>query len=307
VNWKVKGIIQKGLSLTPGGVALNSRLQHVFGRMRDFDGHLADKIFDWSLSMEYLAEVHFPMAGARLMEIGTGWHPALPLCFYLAGAESIATFDITRLMDEGVTFRLLDSLEKHVPKIAEMAQQSPASVQARLAKLRGAKNLAELLSRSGIEYFAPADGRATGLPPASVDLVYSNSVLEHVPGEVISGLMAESLRVLRPGGLAMHNVGCNDHYAFFDKSISFVNFLQFDDREWRRWNNPIQYQNRLRAPEFVALAEGAGLEVISEKKNVRPGTLEALATMRVAPEFKRFSKDEIAITTLDFISRKPDL
>lgn len=307
MNWRVKGLIQKGLSMTPGGMALNSRLQKVFGGMRDFDGHLANKISDWSLSMEYLRDVNFKVAGGKLLEIGTGWHPALPLCFALAGAESIATFDITRHMDEALTFRLLDSLEKHVPRIAGHTGESEITVRARLVELRGSKNLGDLLSRSRIQYFAPADGRATGLESNSIDLVYSNSVLEHVPREVIRGLMEESFRVLKPGGLAMHNVGCNDHYAFFDKSISFVNFLQYGEREWRLWNNPIQYQNRLRAPELVSLATGAGFEVIKIATNIRPGTLEALAKLRIDPQFDCFSREDVAATTLDFISRKPEL
>jgi SAM-dependent methyltransferase len=305
VDWRVKGLIQKGLSLVPGGVRLNSRLQHVVGGMRDFDVHLAGKIGDWTTSMGYLSDVDFHVSEARLMEIGTGWHPTLPLCFVLAGARSVATFDIVRLLDETVTFRLLDSLEEHVPKIADLAGENSATVHARLLEYRRSKNLGELLSKSCIEYFAPADGRATGLEPNSIDLVYSNSVLEHVPREVIRSLMEESFRVLKPGGLAMHNVGCNDHYAFFDKSISFVNFLQYGEREWRLWNNPIQYQNRLRAPEFVELAIQAGFDVIHKRTHVRPGTLEALASLRIAPQFDRFSIDEIAATTVDFIGRKP--
>ena len=291
--------------MVPGGRRLNTQLQHLLGGMRDFDGSVACKVGDWSISMGYLSEVNFRLRGTRLMEVGTGWYPTLPLCFFLAGAGSIATFDIVRLLGESVTFRLLESLERYVPRIADLAGESSDAVHARLLDLQRSKNLGELLSTSRIEYFAPADGRATGLEPDSIDLVYSNSVLEHVPREVIRGLMQESFRVLKPGGLAMHNVGCNDHYAFFDKSISFANFLQYGEREWRLWNNPIQYQNRLRAPEFVELAIAAGFEVINKRTHVRPGTLEALASMRIAPQFDCFSRDELAATTVDFIGRKP--
>ena len=305
MDWRVKGLLQKAFSMAPGGVKLNTRLQHVFGNLRDFDGHIAVKISDWATTMSYLSDVGFRVSGARLMEIGTGWHPVLPLCFFLAGARSIATFDIVRLLGETETFRLLGSLEIHIPRIAELAGENAATVHARLMELRRSRNLDELLGNSRIDYFAPADGRATGLTPASIDLVYSNSVLEHVPREVICGLMEESFRVLKPGGLVLHNVGCNDHYAFFDKSISFVNFLQYKESEWRLWNNPIQYQNRLRAPEFVDLATQAGFEVISKKTHVRPGTLEALAHLRIAPQFNSFSRDEVAATTVDFIGRKP--
>lgn len=305
MDWRAKGIIQKTLSIAPGGVKLNTLLQHTFGEMRKFDSHLARKINDWSQSMGYLSGVDFPVAGARLMEIGSGWHPALPICFVLAGVDSVKTFDLVRLLSEGETFRLLDSLEKYVPNIAGMAGTDPTTVHTRLREFRRSKNLSELLGKSRIEYFAPVDARATGLEADSIDLVYSNSVLEHVQREVMAGLMEESFRVLTPGGLALHNVACNDHYANFDKSISHVNFLRYGEREWKLWNNPIQYQNRMRAPEFVDLAMQAGFEIISRKTNIRPGTTEALAGMRIAPEFVRFSADEIAATTVDFIGRKP--
>ena len=44
----------------------------------------------------------------------------------------------------------------------------------------------EVLKAAGIEYHAPADATVTGLPDASVALVFSNSVLEHVTGQVLA-------------------------------------------------------------------------------------------------------------------------
>jgi hypothetical protein len=43
----------------------------------------------------------------------------------------------------------------------------------------------------------------------------------------IPPIMREAHRVLKDGGLCVHAVACNDHYAFFHESISFVNFVQF--------------------------------------------------------------------------------
>src|SRR5262249_48396856 len=54
VNWKLKGLVQKGLSVTPGGLALNDRLQRVCGGLRNFEQDVADKIEDWKLTIRYL-------------------------------------------------------------------------------------------------------------------------------------------------------------------------------------------------------------------------------------------------------------
>jgi Methyltransferase domain. len=305
MNWKIKGLIQKVLSAMPGGVELNTWLQQSVGGLREFDDNIDAKLDCFRQSLVYLRDVGFDWRGAILMEIGSGWYPTFPVCFHLAGAGSIKTFDVTRLMNEGMTLRMLGVLESRLERLSEWASQPFEEVRARYQRVRGAGDLAALLRQAGIEYFAPTDARNTGLADNSIDLVYSNSVMEHVPEEVIRGLMTESLRVLKPGALALHNVGCNDHYAFSDKNISFVNYLRYDDEQWKLWTNRLQYQNRLRAPEFSQLATSAGLEVIYTHTATRKGSLDDVQRMTVAPRFRRFTPEQLAMTTIDFISRKP--
>jgi hypothetical protein len=305
MHWRIKGLAQKGLSIIPGGGYLNDGLQKKYGGLRHFEQNIADKVEDWQLSMRYLQQVEFEMDGASLIEIGTGWFPTLPICFSLVGAKRVLTYDISRHMDARLTFRMIAALAPHLDSIAEAGGRRPEDLRARYHELLQAKDLSALLERARVEYCAPADTRATGSPPNNTDLVYSNSVLEHVPKQVIRSLMDEIMRMLRPGGLTLHNVGCNDHYAFVDRRISFVNYLRYSEAGWRRWNNRLQYQNRLRAPEFLEMASEAGLEVIYKQVAVRPGTREALTTFEVAPEFQRFSPEHMAITTVDFIAKKP--
>jgi SAM-dependent methyltransferase len=238
------------------------------------------------------------------VEVGTGWYPVLPICFSFAGARGIKTYDINRHINAKWTARALTCLEPHLDSISQFCASGAAEVRKKHAQLLQASGIDEILRLAQIEYFSPGDARQTGLPANSVDLVYSNSVFEHVPKQAIFEILHESQRILKPGGLALHNIGCNDHYAFFDRSISFVNFLRFSEAEWRLWNNPIQYQNRLRAPQFLDLAAQAGLKVIYKRTHVRPGCREALAEIPLASEFRQFSPEDLATTTLDFISQK---
>jgi hypothetical protein len=69
--------------------------------------------------------------------------------------------------------------------------------------------------------------------------------------------------------------------------------------------NSLQYQNWLRAPVFLEMATKAGPNVIYKQIAVRPGTLDALAKLKVAPEIQRFSREELAATSVDFIARMP--
>jgi SAM-dependent methyltransferase len=303
VHWKIKGYTQKILGSIPGGEHLNDRLQLV-GGLRNFEGNIAAKVSDWTQTCRYLSDVHFPIPGATIVEVGTGWYPVLPICFSLAGARCIKTFDIHRHINAKLTARALACIEPHLDEIAAFCASGPAEVRKMHRRLAEASGMDDLLRLANIEYSAPGDARRTGLPANSVDLVYSNSVFEHVPRQAILEILQESQRILKPGGLTLHNIGCNDHYAFFDRSISFVNFLRFTEPEWRLWNNPLQYQNRLRPPQFLDMAAEAGLKVIYKRTHVRPGSREALAKFAVAPEFRQFSPEDLATTTLDFISQK---
>jgi SAM-dependent methyltransferase len=54
--------------------------------------------------------------------------------------------------------------------------------------------------------FSIYDGRRLALGDGAADLVFSQQVLEHVTDDVIDAYYAEEARVLRPGGLAYHQL-----------------------------------------------------------------------------------------------------
>jgi SAM-dependent methyltransferase len=220
----------------------------------------------------------------------------------LAGARTVHTVDINRHLNAEMTFRMVRGLERHLDRIAE---RSSDRVYERFTRLATARGIDDLLGRADIVYSAPLDAtRLSGIPDHSLDIVFSNSVMEHIPAPVIGSLMRESHRVLKDDGLAVHAVGCNDHYAFFDRRISFVNFLRYSEREWAVWNNTLASQNRLRAPDFIQLARGAGFAIVHERRAVRPGTREALQQMTIAPEFHRYDSEDLVATSVDFVARK---
>jgi SAM-dependent methyltransferase len=69
------------------------------------------------------------------------------------------------------------------------------------------------------------------VPDSSVDLVLSNSVLEHVADP--PALFRELKRVLAPGGAMLHLVDYRDHFFKYP-----YHFLQFSKQTWNRWLNP---------------------------------------------------------------------
>ncbi len=305
-DWRVKALIQGILSVTPGGGRLNDWLQTSAGGLRNFEDNISGKIEDWLQLVSYLQTVsRGEMDGLAILEVGSGWYPTLPFCFALVGAGRIYTVDLHRHMNEAMTFRMLRAMEPHLDRIANACAISPDSTRQRWEELRQADALAPLLAKARVEYRAPGDARKLAwLSDGCIDMAYSNSVLEHVTPAVLPGIMREAWRVLSDDGVMVHAVACNDHYAHFDPAISFVNYLQFSERRWRWYNNDLHYQNRLRAPDFLHAARENGFEILHEARAVRPRTREALAHMRLAPEFRSYGLEDLAATTIDFVAAK---
>jgi SAM-dependent methyltransferase len=306
VDWRIKGVIQKVLSLLPAGRRLNSVLQERLGGLRRFDASVDSKVRDdWMVLAGHMRELGCPIEGATFLEVGTGRFPALPVGFALAGARRCFTYDVDRLLDWRLTRRMCERFGVHLGQVAATLGASDAPVRDRWRALAGAGTLEAFLRAAAIEYRAPADAAATGLPPASVDVVFSNSVLEHVERAALGPLMRESRRVLRPGGLAIHSVNCGDHYAYFDARLTPVHYLRYGERTWRVWNNGLQFQNRLRANDFLEVAEREGLEIVLNRQTPRPELLARFDELSIAPEFRRYPREQLCTTSVDFVARAP--
>jgi SAM-dependent methyltransferase len=308
MNWRMKGAIQKVLGYVPAGDELHYQLQRRFGGLRDLSHELDAKLEDWRLMAGHLANAGMPITGTRFVEMGTGWYPTFPFSLFLGGAACVDTIDLNRYLRPGLTIDMATFLGGKLELIAEMSKRP-------LADVRTAHDRLIMALRSGatpedatggvVRYRAPGDAAATGLPRESVDVVFSNSVLEHVPGDVIARCFEEASRILRPGGVVFHSVNCGDHYAYVDKGINQLNYLRYSDSEWERWNNRFLYQNRLRAIDFVDMAKDAGYQIELDTSRPHPTRLEQLAKIRVHPRFARYSEAQLAITSVDFIGRRP--
>ena len=103
-----------------------------------------------------------------------------------------------------------------------------------------------------------------------------------------------------------HSVNCGDHYAYIDRNVDQLHYLQFSEAEWQLWNNEFLYQNRLRANDFVDMARAAGFTIEIDTSRPHPERLQQLdAISGRIPQFARYSREQLAITSIDFIGRNP--
>jgi SAM-dependent methyltransferase len=187
----------------------------------------------------------------------------------------------------------------------KLATLLPAMQPGRLYVLRsmldaGDAPPAKILRRMNIDYM-PGDARHTGLPDGCADLVFSNLVLGYVRRELLPDIMTEFRRAISPGGVMSHLIDMSDLYAAVDKRITPYNFLRYSTPTWRLLNNDVQHLNRLRITDYRELHESAGFRIVHEE--CAPGSIEKLNRVPLAREFRRYSREDLAVLTAWIVSR----
>jgi hypothetical protein len=139
-----------------------------------------------------------------------------------------------------------------------------------------------------------------------VDFVSSTDTCEHIPASDLAAIFAECRRLLGPGGAFSCRIDLQDHYSYFDHSLSRYNFLRFSDRTWRLVDSPIHYQNRLRSPDYLRLVREAGFELVAQRPSgpSEEGSAE-LQALPLAERFRGYSLEELGVTVLSFVALAP--
>ena len=311
-RWLMKAFLQGTISLLPRRTKWNGLLQKYITRSHDPARRFDIKLTQASRHLEtYIRTVPSSRVDdLRVLELGTGRTPIVPVAFYLAGVSEIYALDINGLCtrdDVYGVFRLFLDLEKD----NLLEQQLPYLKRQRLANLdrwlegedSSHSSAAEMLAKCNIQYLIQ-DARNTNLPDSSIDLFTSNNVLEHIPPKDIDEILFEFGRLSAPGAFMSHFIDMADHYAHFDKSISVYNYLRYPSWAWWLLNNRLQYQNRLRMSDYRVLLSRPGWEIISEEQI--QGNLEELRSVQIASEFSRYDENDLlTYTAWIACTRKP--
>jgi SAM-dependent methyltransferase len=244
--------------------------------------------------IEMLRAADFNIDGSVVVEIGTGWVPVLPILFYLCGANEITTVDKHKLLEEKTVRQCLSFFKNNITIISKRLLIDESVIRHKLDNIEG-KGLVNLLSAFHCRYESPSDAQSMTKQDNSTDLVYSHAVLEHIPPEIITGILAESRRILKPGGITAHMIDNSDHWAHKDKKISYINFLKFEDWAWNIISiNGIDYQNRLRNHDYLNLLKDSGFKIIHDHPFLEPLAMPAFSTLKLAGKYAGFTKEQLA-------------
>ena len=306
MQWRRKAQIQRLFSRLPAGNALYYMLQRRFGSLRQ-NPDPTRLLRECSSLVAELRTADHEVAGARMMEIGTGRRIDMPLGLYLAGAASIVTVDLNRYLRPELVMASIRTMQTCSDEVIALFDPvSPrAEVQARFQRLIACQSLADVFAATNITYLAPADARHIRMPADSIDIQISYTVFEHIPRDVLVGILREASRLLGKRGVALHHVDLSDHYAHDDPSISYINFLQFSQTEWNRLaGNRFAYHNRLRAHEYRRIYSEAGHDVLAWTEFQDQRSLDLLEDgFPLDPGYRGMTPQEISTCVVRILSR----
>jgi SAM-dependent methyltransferase len=122
----------------------------------------------------------------------------------------------------------------------------------------------DVLRACNARYLLGGTGALAAIPPGSVDLVFSEVVLEHVRRDDFAGLLAALRRVTAADGVGLHGVDFHDHLG------GGLRHLQFAPAFWEgpAVGRAALYCNRLGLSEMLAAFAAAGFAATAPRRVV---------------------------------------
>jgi SAM-dependent methyltransferase len=304
-NWVVKAIAQGVISLLPKSEVWHYQIQKHLTASAGLD----EKNFEHKLQLASRQLAYYRQfagkADFNVLELGTGYLPVVPIALHLCGAGKVRTVDKVRLLNLATTRETLSFFTAYA-KNGRLSHLLPGASPARVEAMAGigidgSACVEQLLQATGVEYLV-ADARKLAIDGSSVDFIFSNAVLRDIPEAVLEEIFQEFYRVLAPQGVMAHNVVLEDHYSDYDRSISVYNFLKYPKWSWRLFNNSLHYQNRLRITDYRRLHDRTGFRILAQDDTIGPK--EVLQSIRLAPEFRSYTPEDLAVVRSWMISTR---
>ncbi len=304
-NWKIKALIQGGISFLPKSQSWNYLFQKYLSKSLKLDEEkLLKKLAQSAKHLEnYFEAADKPERDLFVLELGTGWWPIVPIGLFLSGATWVWTLDKNSLLDH-LTIKTLLNLITRVAEDGRLSRVLPRLSRNRLVSLtevsedESLSDTEALLKRLRITAVV-GNGHNLGLEK-KIDLFVSNNTLEHIHSAALREIFIEFSRLSSADAVMSHFIDLSDHYANFDKTISPHNFLKFSDFTWRIFNNSVHFQNRLRISDFKKIQREAGFGVVMEETAKTGVDIKDVA---LAERFRDYPESELLATHSWLVSK----
>lgn len=227
----------------------------------------------------------FDVTGKTVMEFGCGaLNPTeIATVFWLNGAERVIAIDKLPCADQ----------ERARSDLASLLKDCQAHPEKWLLPHSSRELFLERLSQESAVKHIVGNVLTCLSEPQSFDLILSSAVLEHVPAADLRQIAAHFRKLLRPSGLAYHNVDYSDHGIHSDPTLNYWSFMT-EGHEVPNIEDGGDI-NKLRDCEMQALFEGAGFSLEMDPLFVQEPPQHVLDAL--LPKYRGLSVEELSLVS----------
>lgn len=254
----------------------------------------------------------------RVMEFGPGEGIGTGLCWLLAGADSYIALDAHPYFEQENSMRILDELvvlfknreladwEAHISweknlylDYPVISTPFPKELHPDLSEERIEAIRAAIRRQAGpvsIDYIAPWDADAP-VEMASVDLAFSQAVLEHVVD--LEATYQAMGKWIKPDGKMSHSIDLRSHGTSFDLNGQWM----YSAAQWKRANNRQTWRaiNRTPPSEHLEMIKRAGFQIVrADRKYLRDG----IKRRDIARDHKQICDDDLNTWALSVVAQR---
>ena len=244
INWKLKSIIYRILCF----FRLHKTLFFIQKNITKRSKINLDKIiFYWDYHYKYLKEHN----SRSVLEIGAGKSLAQNIFLSYKFNQSIqqTLIDVSNMLD-------LDLFNKANEQISKLL---------RVNSIPSAKTFLDLKKNYNLDYIAPISLKTIAEKKLYFDASISSTTLEHLTKNELIDSLSILKNIIKKKGIISALIDYSDHYSHTDKNINSLNYLQFNDVEWSKYNSPMLFQNRLRHQDYREIFKHLGFKIFEIK------------------------------------------
>lgn len=247
-------------------------------------GHMMRPEYAFSIFKRHYDNVssHVSLSDYTTLELGVGDSLFTAIVAYAFGARKSYLVDTS---DYACTD--LQAYQEMVKFISEKAMPVP--------NIKGATTLEELLAACNTQYKTNGLESLRSIPDKSVDLIFSQAVLEHVRKQEFLETLIQLRRIITDHGICSHSIDLKDHLG------GNLNSLRFSEKVWESnfFARSGFYTNRIRYGKMLELFKEAGFRPDVVRKINWPEL--PTAKTRLDSNFNCLSDNELKISEFDVL------
>ncbi len=246
INWKIKAFLFKVLNFFKLYKTLFFIQKKITKRSRlDYK----KIVFYWDYHYKYLSE----NSSKTVLEFGAGKSLAQNIFLSYKFNQKLdqTLIDISKMLD----LELFNEANYQISKLLNVE------------KLPSAQTIDDVKKYYNITYLAPKNLKQIAEDNTTFDACISSTTLEHLSTNDLKESFDLLRKIINKKGIIAMLIDYSDHYSHTDKNIGNLNFLQFSESEWKKFNTPMLYQNRLRHQDYRNFFKSYGYKLTEIKGN----------------------------------------